>query len=106
MREAKLQVVSSPGIIKVGYDTHPSYYSPPQTIAWDFHLLMTWNHYSGYITFRIIIKPQVSVTQPHYVPPPPRRRQRTYSGVQYESFSCVRQIIKGKKAALLGRVLV
>lgn len=39
-----------------------------KAIAWDFHLLMTWNHSSGYNTFAIIIKPGVSVIQPHYVP--------------------------------------
>lgn len=34
----------------------------------DFHLLMTQNHYSGYNTSGMTMKPCVSMSQPHYVP--------------------------------------
>lgn len=68
MRDASLQVVFTPGIMKMGYNIHPWNFHLVKAIAWDFHLLMTWNHSLGYNTFAIRIKPRVSVTQPHYVP--------------------------------------
>lgn len=37
-------------------------------LAWNFHLLMTWSHYSGHSTFGIIIEPWISMIQSHYVP--------------------------------------
>lgn len=48
MREAKLQVVFTPTIVKGHYDIHPGYCSPTQTVAWDFRWLMTWDHHSGH----------------------------------------------------------